>query len=68
MISVRFPTKGDRIYCSLYNLGFTIETVLYQSYFEGLGYDIEFLDDYGNYHHWCEAEDQGRILYQKRGD
>lgn len=58
---------GDRI--SAYGLTFTVNKILYQDYYgpreavhpcsDCWGYDIEFTDNLGNYHHWKQNQDGG---------
>jgi len=35
--------------------------IIYQECYDG-NYDVEFLDDIGNYHHWKSQFDGGRII------
>lgn len=53
---------GDKIRA----LGQTIVIyrILYQEYSDlpGWGWDIEFLDPTGGYHHWKQSEDGGQLL------
>jgi len=58
---------GDRITALGYT--FTVGEILYQDYYgpreavppcsDCWGYDIEFLDPLGNYHHWKQNQDKG---------
>lgn len=61
---------GDRI--SAYGYTFTVGKILYQDYFgpkeavpetsDCWGYDIEFKDDQGRYHHWKQNQDGGELI------
>ena len=60
---------GDRI--TAYGQTFTVDRILYQDYFgpreavhpasDFWGYDVEFTDNAGNYHHWKQNQDGGTI-------
>jgi len=50
---------GDTI-CAL-GYKFTIGKILYQDCFDG-DWDVEFLDNYGGYHHWKSGFDGGFII------
>ena len=43
---------------------YEIAKVLYAEYWERDGYDIEFLDPRGGYHHWKQWDDGGEIKFQ----
>ena len=51
---------GDNIaalgYC------FKVAKILYQEYYNRDGFDCEFIDDKGNYHHWKQWEDGGKVI------
>lgn len=60
---------GDRI--SALGCTYTVGTILYQEYYGDLsdaggtawwGYDVEFKDDAGRYHHWKQNEDGGTVI------
>lgn len=51
---------GDHI--TAYGQTFKVEKIIYQSFWDRFGYDVEFLDDRGRYHHWKQAEDGGQLL------
>lgn len=51
--------KGDMIYYN--DTLYTVGKVLFRDFFEGT-WDVEFLDAEGNYHHWEQASDGGRII------
>ena len=65
--------SGDKITALGYT--FTVDKILYQDYFgeqasaprgsDWYGYDIEFLDDLGRYHHWKQNQDGGMLLRRK---
>ena len=49
---------GDRI--TAFGYRFTVETVLFQDWYgEKDGFDVEFTDTKGNYHHWKQNQDGG---------
>ena len=60
---------GDRI--TAFGLTFTVGEILYQDYFgerdernprsDWWGYDVEFKDPAGNYHHWKQNQDGGYL-------
>lgn len=56
---------GIRVYVgdAIQALGHTyvVSKVIYQDCFNG-NYDVEFLDTFGNYHHWKSEFDGGRII------
>lgn len=52
---------GDNITAMGYT--FTVARVLY-SYKERIGYDVEFIDSYGGYHHWKQWYDGGELIRQ----
>ena len=39
-----------------------IEKILTQSFWEGYGWDIEFVDTKGMYHHWKQYDDGGELI------
>lgn len=59
---------GDKI--TALGLSFVVDLVLYQDYYgsrsdvsprsDCWGYDAEFIDTKGNYHHWKQNQDQGQ--------
>lgn len=51
--------KGDKI--TAYNLTFTVDRILYQEYWKKEGFDCEFIDTKGNYHHWKQWQDGGNV-------
>ena len=61
---------GDRI--SAFGYTFTVATILYQDYYgpredaapgsDWWGYDIEFKDPDGRYHHWKQNQDFGKLI------
>jgi len=50
---------GDII--TAYGHYYTVGKIIYQDCYMG-NYDVEFLDDRGNYHHWKSKFDGGRII------
>lgn len=54
---------GDQIRAM--GLTFTIGTIWYQHWYDMApgGWDVEFLDDKNNYHHWKQDEDGGEVIY-----
>ena len=52
--------EGDKI--TAYGLTFTVKHILYQEFWFKDGYDCEFIDPKGNYHHWKQWEDNGNLL------
>lgn len=63
-------TIGNQIHVgdSISALGYTfkVEKILNQEWWDRYGYDVEFLDDRGNYHHWKQGEDGGEVIRQKK--
>ena len=55
-------SKGDSI--TALGLTFVVDKILYQSYYSLNGWDVEFLDPQGGYHHWKQEEDGGRVIYK----
>lgn len=61
--------KGDRITALGYT--FTVDVIIFQDYFgekekagigsDCFGFDIEFTDPKGNYHHWKQNQDGGTV-------
>lgn len=60
---------GDTIRAMGYS--FTVGTVFYQDYFgtkerangtDWWGYDVEFKDTNGEYHHWLQYQDGGELI------
>lgn len=41
---------------------YTIEKILSQSYWEGYGWDLEFVDTNSCYHHWKQYDDGGDLI------
>ena len=39
-----------------------IKEIIHQEFWERFGFDIEFLDGRGNYHHWKQYEDGGELI------
>ena len=54
--------RGDMVACM--GIVVTIENILYQEFFED--WDIEFIDTDGNYRHWKQYFDGGRLIPKKR--
>lgn len=50
---------GDKI--TALGLTFTVRSILYQDCLAGF-YDVEFIDDQDQYHHWKQAEDGGSVI------
>lgn len=60
---------GDRI--TAHGLSFVADRILYQDYFgsradalpcsDCWGYDVEFIDTKGRYHHWKQNQDGGQV-------
>lgn len=60
---------GDKI--TALGLSFTVDEILYQDYYgsradvhpcsDCWGYDVEFKDPRGNYHHWKQNQDGGQV-------
>ena len=57
---------GDKV--TALGLSFSIDRILYQDFFGSVppapgsdfwGFDCEFIDTKGNYHHWKQNEDNG---------
>lgn len=44
----------------------TIEKILYSEYWDRYGYDIEFTDTKGKYHHWKQDLDGGELIAPKK--
>ena len=69
MDTIRTITHGDRI--TACGCSFTVDTILYQDYYgdrtgrlpgsDCWGFDIEFKDPRGNYHHWKQNQDLGTV-------
>lgn len=66
---------GDMI--SAMGCTFTVGKILYQDYNgdrdqagggDCWGYDVEFLDDRGGYHHWKQNQDHGDVIRVGRRD
>ena len=55
---------GDSITAQGYT--FKVSKILYQDFWDRFGYDVEFLDDKGRYHHWKQSEDGGTVIRQKK--
>lgn len=51
---------GDKI--SAMGFTFMVDQILYQAYWDGDGFDCEFKDSRGNYHHWKQWEDKGNLF------
>lgn len=51
---------GD--YITAYGHTYKVERILYQDYWDRFGYDCEFIDDRGAYHHWKQWDDGGQVL------
>lgn len=80
MDSKRMIIPGDRITARASSLAwsdtsFIVGTVLFQDWYgdrvkagasDCWGYDVEFKDDRGNYHHWKQNQDHG-IVERKEG-
>lgn len=59
---------GDKI--TALGCSFVVDQILYQDYFgdragldsrsDCFGFDIEFTDPHGNYHHWKQNQDLGK--------
>ena len=45
---------------------YTIAKILFQGYWDRYGWDIEFIDSKGNYHHWKQEQDGGNL--EKKGE
>lgn len=45
-----------------------IEKIYSQSFWDGYGWDIEFVDTNGKYHHWKQYDDGGELIQQKKGE
>ena len=45
---------------------FTVAKIMYQDYWDRFGFDCEFLDDLGNYHHWKQWDDGGDVIRQEK--
>ena len=56
--------KGDKITALGYT--FTVEKVLYCEWYARDGYDVEFIDPDGHYHHWKQWEDGGKVEGQPK--
>lgn len=56
--------KEIKIGDSIKALGFTFKVakILYQDHWDRFGYDVEFLDDKGRYHHWKQWDDGGEVI------
>jgi hypothetical protein len=56
---------GDAVKC----MGVTaiIDEILYQDYDYVDGWDIEFVDDMGNYRHWKQYFDGGDVEFKSAG-
>lgn len=54
---------GDTI--KLDNVTWVIERILHQEYWSRFGFDIEFIDTRGKYHHWKEYSDNGEFIPKK---
>lgn len=56
---------GDKVEC----MGMVVEIgkILYQDFWPPYGWDIEFLDTRGWYHHWKQWDDGGRLIQNKGG-
>lgn len=55
---------GDVI--SACGTSFEISKVIHQEHWDRFGFDIEFLDKKGRYHHWKQSEDGGRVIRKKK--
>lgn len=55
---------GDAV--TAYGKTYTVDRVLYSEYWDRYGYDIEFIDPRGGYHHWKQWDDGGDLV--KKGD
>lgn len=55
--------KGDHIAC----MGevVTVGKILYRDYYAGT-WDVEFIDTEGNYRHWKQALDGGKLIRTKK--
>lgn len=54
--------KGDIVECM--GICATIDKILYQDFWEN--WDIEFIDTNGNYRHWKQGFDGGRLIQKER--
>ena len=41
---------------------YEVEKVLHCEFWDGNGYDAEFIDTNGHYHHWKQEEDGGELI------
>ena len=55
--STKTLQHGDKVTTLGYS--FVIDMVLYQDFFDEYGFDCEFIDTKGNYHHWKQEQDNG---------
>lgn len=60
---MRKAHKGDKIACM--GIVVTIEKVLFADIFEGC-WDIELIDTAGNYRHWKQEYDGGRLFPKRK--
>ena len=53
---------------SITALGYTFKVakIICQDYWDRFGYDCEFLDDKGNYHHWKQWDDGGEVIRKEK--
>ena len=52
--------KGDRV--RALGMEFEVDRVLHSEYWDRYGWDVEFIDTHGRYHHWKQEEDGGELL------
>ena len=52
--------KGDKVRCM--GITVTIDKILYQEFWDRYGWDIEFIDTYGNFRHWKQYDDGGLLI------
>lgn len=51
---------GDKV--TAMGFTFAVDNVLFQEFYYDDGFDCEFKDNKGNYHHWKQWEDKGNLL------
>ena len=53
---------GDKVIWKSHE--WTISKILFQDYWDRFGWDIEFIDANGGYHHWKQHEDGGKLIME----
>lgn len=60
------PKPGDIITETYLGYPVTIQKIIYSDFWDRYGYDIELIDTDGNYRHWKQHDDGGKLQREKR--